>query len=300
MVTGLQTAEGRLSPRMVFIGLAVITITVSEFVARYSLPPTCSTGGSGDSQGIMTVLIPFKILNSYFFCFQMLEMVQGALTYLFINWLDVGNMLGLELLDLDSLTNSASAMRSSSASWTPTLMLVCLLASMSKAKAHAWRKLEAWWEEHQLTAKCRRVKRFCVSASSRRAAYQVESDLHGTEQLGMEQMGRVQGRQKLEAGLLRKTVKTKHQNLESSQSRALPWKPNQTEPDQSDHPLATSNMRKPHLVLRQPKNQVFLVSEEIGKQCETREERQDPTEYHQYEEHRVIMVRPVDNANMHL
>ena len=254
---------------MVFIGLVVISITVSEVVARYSLPATRSSAGPGDNQGIMTILIPFKILNSFFLCFQMLETALSVLTYLFISWLDAGGLLDLNLLDVTSLTNAASETRSSSVSWTPTLMLVCLLASMSKAKAHTWRKLDAWWEEHQLTDKCRRVKRIFMSSSSRRAAYQVDSDptWRGAEQFGMEQRRGVQGRQETEAGRKSK--------------------------------LATTNIRGHNLAERPRGKQ----SEETKINDNTR---QDAEECDQDDSqdvslhpptHRVIMVRPVDDIN---
>lgn len=129
----------------------------------------------------------------------------------------------------------------------------------------------------------------------------------------MEQIKGVQERQELEAGQSRsyqlEDRQARFQIVEASQARVLPLESNQREPDQCDHPPATSNIRGPHLALMPPGHQLFQGSEESGKKCEPRKERQDPTEHHHCEEqyvrlpkllHMVIMVRPMDVVNMHL
>ena len=82
-----------------------------------------------------------------------------------------------------------------------TIHISAYLGTLGKAKAHGWRKLDEWWEEHQLTTKYRRIKRVFMSKRLRQAAYTVEEPglpQIGTEQFGMEELGENQGGHRLE------------------------------------------------------------------------------------------------------
>ena len=124
-LTGQPKAEARVSPRTVFGLLTLATVGVSETVARKALPRPPSGGGPGDNQGRMTNLIPFKSLNACVLVCQLLVAAQGFGTYLFINWLDE-----MELLTMASTLNGAGKVISYSTSWSPTLMLICLLGEV--------------------------------------------------------------------------------------------------------------------------------------------------------------------------
>ena len=190
MLTGQPKAEARLSPRVVLSALVLTSIAISECVARRSQPQPHSGGGSGNNHGLMTNLIPFKSINLGVLVYYILLSSQALCTYLFINWLDI-----LDVLDFSSIWNGSSKVVASTANQIPTLLLMCLLGTLSKAKAHTRRKMEEWWQERQLSEKYQQMRRFLVFNSWRQAAYRVEPATEGgTEVRGRELWRGVRGR----------------------------------------------------------------------------------------------------------
>ena len=197
MVTGLPKAVGRLSPKMAITLLSFTVTKISECVARFSLPASGNSGPAGEGRGTVTNLIPFKTLNFFHLSHHLLSLAFSMGTFLFISWLDV-----LDLLDYTSMGNGVGDLMAANGSWTPTLILMCLLSTMTKAKAHSWRKVTEWSEEHELAARCHRTRRFLMRSNSRAAVYRVEPEVRSqrAEQIGVMEMKVTQRRkQELEA-----------------------------------------------------------------------------------------------------
>ena len=202
MLTGQPQAKPRLSPRVLFSALTLTSIAMSECVARRSHPQPPPSGGSRDNHGLMTNLIPFKTINLGVLVYYILLSSQAFLTYLFINWLDI-----LEVLDFSSIWKGSSKVAASTANLSPTLLLMCLLGTMGKAKAHTRRKMQEWWQERQLSEKYQQMRRFLVFHSWRQDAYRVEPQTEGeTKMGGREQWRGIRGRQK-QAGTYELEVK---------------------------------------------------------------------------------------------
>ena len=163
-------------------------------------------------------------------------------TFLFISWLDV-----LDLLDYTSIGNGVSDLVPARGSWTPTLILICLLSTMTKAKAHSWRKVTEWAEEHELAARCHRTRRFFMRRNSRPALYRVEPEVrsHRAEQIGVMEMKVTQRRkQELEARQPR-TVQ-----LEAEPPQVLPLELELSEPHQRHRPITKRQVTDHYLPRR--------------------------------------------------
>ena len=128
-MTGLPRAEARLSPRTLFLLLTVLVMSISEVVARLSLPPA-SLGTQ--AQATVRNLIPFRGLNRFVVGFIVVTM----------GW-------HLVVISYSSTPQEPSAeagvLMSKSAGWIPPLVMLFMLLNNSKARAFTRRKMADWW-----------------------------------------------------------------------------------------------------------------------------------------------------------
>ena len=300
MVTGLPKAGGRLSPRVVIYLLSFTVTIISECVARFSLPATGTSRPIGEGRGTVTNLIPFKTLNLFFISHILLYIAFLVGTFLFISWLDV-----LDLLDYTSMGNGVgnfvANFVAANASWAPTLIFICLLSTMTKAKAHIWRKVTEWTEEHELAARCHRTRRFCTKSNSRPAMYRVEPEVQRlrAEEFGVMEMKVTQRRkQELEARHSRSF------ELESGPPQVLPLELELQEPHQRHCPIAKRQLTEHYLAKRQsnrqPLDEFIPAKRNTGLQ-ETKKDDDKPPSVEESSANTVtlaklIMVKPADIA----
>ena len=120
-------------------------------------------------QGIVTNLIPFKILNFFFYGHLIFLVVQSFATLLFIEWLDI-----LDQLDIWVSWSGVGNAASTSWSMGPTLMLLFLLANIHGAKAYGLRKLTEWWQEREVASKWNKLRRSFASSQPEESKPDVE------------------------------------------------------------------------------------------------------------------------------
>ena len=300
MVTGLPKAGSRLSPRVV-IPLLCLTVTIiSECVAKFSLPATGKSRSAGEGRGTVTNLIPFKTVNFFLISHILLHIAFLVGTFLFINWLDV-----LDLLDYTGMGNGVgnfvANFVAANSNWVPTLILICLLSTMTKAKAHSWRKVTEWAEEHELAARCHRTRRFFTRRNSRLEMYRVEPEgqRQRAEEFGVMEMKVTQRRkQELEARRSR-TIE-----LEAGPPQVLPLELELQEPHQRHHPIAKRQLTEHYLAKRQSKCQPlekFISAKKNTGVQEPKDDEGKPPLIEELSANRVtpaklVMVKPADIA----
>lgn len=134
-ITDLPPAGHRMSPRTLLSLLMVLTMVVSEVVARCSLPPA-----PPPSTGHVANLIPFKNLN---LCILIHLSVSLAFSLFVITYQIIISSVGHHKID----TGEKAA---KTAGFFLAIDLVCVLLLNRKAREFTRRKLAGWWAVQEL------------------------------------------------------------------------------------------------------------------------------------------------------